>query len=89
MPFYLDEVDVVAQVRGFGSVLIVPCRFCPAASAAVRDDGAYIEFPRRLLKTRSYERLIEALKSDLEGAGIRTDVFASKLLHQFVDPRDR
>ena len=34
MPFYLKEVDVIPEVAKFQSVLIVPCRFCPAASLA-------------------------------------------------------
>jgi len=84
MPFYLDPVDVVPEVAGCESVLIVPCRFCPAASMAVRSDEPYIEFPRRSLKTASYERLINALKRGLEERGIRTSVFRSGLLHQFV-----
>lgn len=57
MPFYLEVTDVVPEVANFKSVLIVPCRFCPAASMAVRSDEPYIEFPRRGLKTASYERL--------------------------------
>ena len=59
MPFYLDEKDVVPEVAGCESVLIVPCRFCPAASMAVKCREPYIEFPRRSLKTASYERLIQ------------------------------
>ena len=84
MPFYLDEIDVSDVVDGLDSVLIVPCRFCPAASTAVRDNGRYIDFPRRSLKTSSYERLIDTMKSSLEARGIRTGVFKSALLHQFV-----
>jgi len=84
MPFYLDENDVVAEVEGLESVLIVPCRFCPAASAAVKSNEPYIDFPRNSLKTASYERLIKRVKSDLEKLGIRADVFKSHLVHQFV-----
>jgi hypothetical protein len=84
MPFYLREKDVLAEVADSESVLIVPCRFCPAASAAVEHDEPYIEFPRRWLQTASYERFIESLKSGLEKSGIKTDVFRSRSLHQFV-----
>ena len=84
MPFYLDEKDVAPEVAGSESVLIVPCRFCPAASMAVKCNEAYIEFPRRSLKTAPYERLIKAMKSSFERLGIRTDVFRSRALHQFV-----
>lgn len=84
MPFYLDEKDVVPEVAGCESVLIVPCRFCPAASMAVKCSEPYIQFPRRSLKTASYERLINAMKSSFEEQGIRTSVFRSRSVHQFV-----
>jgi len=84
MPFYLDETDVVPEVDGFKSVLIVPCRFCPAASLAVRSSEPYIEFPRRGLETASYERLIKRVKQNLENSGVKAEVFKSNLLHHFV-----
>ena len=84
MPFYLQEDEVLPEVDGLDSVLIVPCRFCPAASAAVRSGEPYIDFPRNSLKTASYERLIQKVKSGLEGRGLRADIFESHLVHQFV-----
>lgn len=84
MPFSLHETDIVPEVAELKSVLLVPCRFCPAASMAVASDEPYIEFHRRLLKTAPYERLIEKMKRSLEERGIRTGVFRSTLLHQFV-----
>lgn len=84
MPFCLATNDVVSQVAGFESVLIVPCRFCPAASMAVKTDEPYLQVLRRGFETASYERLIERTKQRLEQRGIRTGVFRSRLLHQFV-----
>jgi hypothetical protein len=84
MPFYLDETDVVQKVADFNSVLIVPCRFCPAASLAVRNSEPYIDFPRRGLETEPYERLIQKTKQSIEKRGVKVSVFKSKLLHQFV-----
>ena len=84
MPFYLDVVDVIPEVADLESVLIVPCRFCPAASMAVRNNEPYIEFPRRGLKTACYERLIDTVKHSLETRGIKASVFRSNWLHQFV-----
>ena len=84
MPFYLEATDIAPEVVDFKSVLIVPCRFCPAASMAVRNNEPYIEFPRRSLKTASYERLIKTIKHSFENKGIKTSVFKSHLLHQFV-----
>lgn len=84
MPFYLKESDILPQVAGLKSVLIVPCRFCPAASQAVREKKPYIELFRKFLRTEAYESFIQDLKRRLEGKGITTAVFDSKLPHHFV-----
>ena len=84
MPFYLKDRDISSDTAGVRSALIVPCRFCPAASLAVRQKKPYIELFRHLLRTASYESHIDALKTRLESKGIRTAVFDSKLPHQFV-----
>jgi hypothetical protein len=84
MPFCLETVDVVPEIANSSSVLIVPCRFCPAASMAVKSNEPYIEFPRRLLKTDAYERLIADMRTRFEERGVDTHVFESHMLHQFV-----
>ena len=84
MPFYLKEADILPEIAGLRSVLIVPCRFCPAASLAVKENKPYFEPFRRLLRTEAYESHIRDLKNRLEREGIETEVFDSKLLHQFV-----
>lgn len=84
MPFYLEEIDIAPELSGCRSVLIVPCRFCPAVSAAVKNDTPYIEFFKRLLKTESYERQIRAMQLRLEKEGIKAKVFRSNSLYQFV-----
>jgi hypothetical protein len=84
MPFYLKEKDVISELVTFKSVLIVPCRFCPAASSALNRNEPYIKLLGGSLKTASYEQMIKTLKSDLEKQGIKTGVFQSNLLHQFV-----
>jgi hypothetical protein len=84
MPFVLNAIEDTAAYERFESVLIVPCRFCPAASAAVKNNEPYFEVFRRFLKTGSYERYIKDLKSRLDQKGIRVGVFKSRWLHQFV-----
>jgi len=84
MPFYLKETEILSQVAGLQSVLIVPCRFCPAASLAVRENKPYIKLFRNFLRTEAYESFLRSLKRRLEDEGIRTAVFDSKLPHQFV-----
>ena len=80
MPIYLKDVDVVPEVAKFQSALIVLCRFCPAASSAMRTDKPYIDFFRRWLKTESYEQLINNMQSCLEKEGLKTNVFKGNLL---------
>jgi hypothetical protein len=92
MPFYLKEVDVVGDVSRFRSVLIVPCRLCPAVSSAVRYRRPFLELYRGHLKTRCYEDLIAHMKARLEKEGVRTDVFRSGVLsyvHCLWTPRKR
>ena len=84
MPFYFKDIHEFPELEKFKSVLIVPCRFCPAASMAVRTNRPYFEFLRKLLKTAPYEELIESIKSNLGKKGIKTDVFKSYWPHQFV-----
>ena len=84
MPFYLKPRDLSKDTAAVDSVLIVPCRFCPAASFAVREGKPYLEPFRTFLRTPAYESHIDALKSRLESRGIKTEVFDSTLPHQFV-----
>lgn len=84
MPVYLKEIDNYQEIEKYGSVLIVPCRFCPAASLAVSRGTPYVSFFTHFLKTAVYERSIETLRSRLEGKGVKTGVFRSRLPHQFV-----
>ena len=84
MPVYLKDINDFSELERFESVLIVPCRFCPAASLAVRKNTPYFEFLKNFLKTASYEQYIEKIRADLEGKGVRVDIFRSYLPHQFV-----
>jgi hypothetical protein len=85
MPFYLKEnIDVISEVDKFKSVLIVPCRFCPAASLALTNKEPYIALLSNFLKTASYEQLLKIMKFNFEKKGIKTGVFRSKIIHQFV-----
>ena len=84
MPVYLKQIDEYPELESFKSVLIIPCRFCPAASMAVRTNRPYFEFLRKFLKTAPYEELIETIKSNLEEKGVKADVFKSYWPHQFV-----
>jgi hypothetical protein len=84
MPFLLKDRNTSAETADVDSVLIVPCRFCPAASLAVREKKPYLELFRTFLRTAAYEDHIKERKSQLEQVGIKANVFDSKLPHHFV-----
>ena len=84
MPFHLKDRDIDSDIAAVRSALIVPCRFCPAASLAVRESKPYLSPFRRLLRTAAYESYIQRLKARLESRGIRTGILDGKLPHHFV-----
>jgi hypothetical protein len=84
MPILLKDRDISSDIEMLRSVLILPCRFCPAANLAVREGKPYIDFFRKLLRTASYHSYILALQSRLESQGIKTAIFDSRLPYQFI-----
>lgn len=84
MPFYLREVDVARRVAGCRSVLIVICRFCPAASVAARHGRTWLEPLRRGLNTESFEEHVRALVSRLRERGVETEVMRGGLRNLVV-----
>ncbi|MGD8386071.1 MAG: hypothetical protein PVG49_02945 [Desulfobacteraceae bacterium] len=77
MPVYLENRDVFPELAGYRSVLIVPCRVCPAISLAVAQHEAYLELLTHFLGTPAYGRAVSSLESGLRYLGIRTGVFQS------------
>ena len=84
MPFCLRDRDFTDQLDGVRSVLIVPCRFCPAASLAVRKNQAYMEPFKNLMRTAAYEDYLKDLVNSFELRGIRAEVFDCKLPNHFI-----
>jgi hypothetical protein len=84
MPVLLKDIEDLSGLAMFKSVLIVPFRFCPAASMAVRRNQPYFEVLTNFMKTASYEELIDDIQAKLESMGIKADIFRSKIIHQFV-----
>jgi len=77
MPVYLKTIDVFHELTANKSVLIVPCRICPAISLAVESKRPYIEFFRRFLKTGVFDEYIKSIQKLLKEKGIKTEVFES------------
>jgi hypothetical protein len=83
MPIHLNDLDVVSEVTGLSSALIVPCNMCPAVTVAVREEKPFIQFFRSFLKSFPFEQYIRALQSRLREMGVNTKVFKSNLYHQW------
>jgi hypothetical protein len=83
MPIHLNDLDVVSEVAGLSSALIVPCYMCPAVTVAVRENKPFMEFFRSFLKSAPFEKHIGTLQSRLIEKGIKTKVFRSNLYHQW------
>jgi len=83
MPIHLDDLDVVSEVAGLRSVLIVPCNMCPAITVAVRERQPFIQLFRSFLKSAPFEQHIRALQSRLGEKGVATEVFQSNWIHQW------
>jgi hypothetical protein len=83
MPIHLNDLDVVSEVAGLSTALIVPCNMCPAITVAVKEKQPFMQFLRSFLKSAPFERHIRALQSRLREKGINTEVFKSNLYHQW------
>ena len=83
MPIHFNDLDVVSEVAGLSSALIVPCNMCPAVTVAVREKKPFIQLFRSFLKSAPFEQHIRALQSRLREEGVNTKVFKSYLPHQW------
>ena len=83
MPLHFNDLDVVSEVAGLRSALIVPCNMCPAVTVAVKERRPFIQLFRSFLKSAPFEEYIRALQSRLKEKGVNTKVFRSNLYHQW------
>ena len=83
MPIHFNDLDVVSEVAGLSSALIVPCNMCPAVTVAVREEEPFIQFFRNFLKSAPFEQHLKALQSRLGEEGVDTKVFKSYFPHQW------
>ncbi len=65
MPLYLNDLDITTDVEDAKSVLIVPCRTCPATSLAVRNNKPIFEFFKTFLRSPPLDQHIKILQSRL------------------------
>ena len=83
MPIHFNDREVVSEVSGLNSALIVPCNMCPAVTVAVREKKPFMRLFRSLLKSAPFEQYLKTLQSRLSENGVRADVFRSSTYHQW------
>lgn len=83
MPIHFNDRDIVAEVAGLNSALIVPCYMCPAVTVSVREKKPFIQLFKSFLKSAPYEEYIKTLQSRLQESGVKTKVFKSAPSHEW------
>lgn len=83
MPIHFDDLDVLSEVEGLSSALIVPCNMCPAVTVAVREEKPFLQLFRKFLKSAPFEQYLGALQSRLREEQVETRVFKSNIPHQW------
>jgi hypothetical protein len=83
MPIHFNDLDVVSEVAGLSSALIVPCNMCPAVTVAEREKKPFIQLFGNFLKSAPFEQYLRALQSRLRENGVNTKVFKSTPYHQW------
>jgi len=83
MPIHFNDLDVVSEIAGLKSALIVPCYMCPAVTVAVRGKRPFLQLFKHFLKSDPFEQYITTLQSRLLEHGVKTDVFKSTPSHEW------
>jgi hypothetical protein len=83
MPIHFEDLDVVSEVSGLSSALIVPCNMCPAATVAIREEKPFMKFFSNFLKSAPFENYMRTLQSRLKEKDIDTKVFNNYIPHQW------
>ena len=69
MPIHFSDLDVISEVDGVRSALIVPCTMCPAATLAVREKQPFLKLFRIPEATPAPPGLPGILAAVLQPAG--------------------
>ena len=83
MPIHLNDLELISEVEGISSALIVPCNMCPAVTVAVREGKPFLQFFRSFVKSAPFSQYIRKLQSRLLEKGVNTKVFKSTLYHHW------
>jgi len=83
MPLHLEDLDIMPEVEGLSSVLIVPCNMCAAATVAMNQNKPFLQLFRNFLKSVPFDQHIKKLQSRLRAKGVQSTLFKCTLPHQW------
>jgi hypothetical protein len=83
MPIHFEDLDIVSEVSGLKSALIIPCNMCPGVTVAVREEKPFLQLFKNFLKCAPFEQYIVNMQSQLKEIGLNTKVFKSNIPHQW------
>ena len=83
MPIHFEDQNVVSEIEGLRSALIVPCNLCPAVTVATRQNRPFMKLLRSPVKSAPFEEYLSAMRADLGEKGVRSEVFRSNIYHQW------
>jgi len=83
MPIHFNDRDVISEVEGLSSALIVPCYMCPAVTVSVREKRPFIQLFRNFLKSAPFDQYIKTLQSRIKEHGVKSKVLKSLPSHEW------
>ena len=83
MPAHLEEKNIIPEVEGLDSAMIVACNMCAGASLAMKENRPFLQPFRSFLKSPPLERHVEKLQSQLNTKGLKTKWFRGGIIQQF------
>ena len=78
MPIFLKPLDMVDELKGFRSVLIVSCPICPPMCVSIQQKKPFLQPLKHGLKTKAFEDYVIAIEEVLKKHGVRTDAFTMR-----------
>ncbi len=83
MPIHFEDLDVIQEIKGVRSALIVPCNMCPAVTVSVRENKPFMQLLKSIMKSPPFEEYLVRLQSRLKEHGVVSKVFKSSFYHHW------
>lgn len=89
MPLYLNDLDVVAEVDGVESALIVACYMCPAVHLAAREGRPFLRLFNDFVKSAPFEEHMKGIQEALRAIDVNTSLYRSLFICMWPVSRRR